>query len=429
MYHRKGWDRLVAELRRFEGVSAAAARTEMADRLLAQIKYFGNRADALPEWKSLASISNPDDLWREWESLPIIGKKDLQTRFAPDKIKALGITGEVSSTGGSTGEPTPYMHDAAMRDSTAAARLYVRMKLGWRPGMPIICVWGSQRDIGRLQATGKGVSGYMANMHLVHGYNLTDETVDQVLQLIATHRHVALYGFTSMLEFVARRVIERDERPPIGKVTAAWNGGEMLFENQIELFQDAFGIPLSNLYGGRELSVMAYGNARSDSLNIVRPFLYAEIVDDAGKMVEPGKTGRLVWTSTICRGTPFLRYDIGDVACYSAEDRDESGLVGIRELQGRIAGLLALPNGKTINCIYWNHLMKEYAEIEQFQVALRGKTVEIRLKGGGFTPDRETDFRQTLAHLLEEIPVEIRWLEQIPLTSQGKLVQVVREEN
>ncbi len=154
----------------------------MAKRLLAQIKYFGARADALPEWKECASIDDPDELWRVWESLPIIGKHELQTRFHPDKIKALGITGESSTTGGSTGEPTPYLHDAAMCNATTAARLYSQMKLGWRPGMPTICVWGSQRDIGKIQERAKGLSAYMANFHLLDGYNLTDETVQRFLE-------------------------------------------------------------------------------------------------------------------------------------------------------------------------------------------------------------------------------------------------------
>jgi phenylacetate-CoA ligase len=296
--------------------------------------------------------------------------------------------------------------------------------------MATICVWGSQRDIGKAQESGRGLSAYMANAHIVDGYSLTDETVDAVLALIRKHHHVAVYGFTSMLEFVARRVIERNQRPPSGSVRAAWNGGEMLFDNQKELFQDAFGTPLLNLYGGRELSAMAYQAAGTDFLKIVRPYLFAEIVDESGKMVEPGQTGRVVWTSTVCRGTPFLRYDIGDVGCYSSDLRDDSGLIGIRELQGRVAGLLTLPNGKTVNCIYWNHLIKEYPEVEQFQIVLRsGSSLEIRLKGSGFAKEREAELRKLLLDFLGEVPVEISWLDRIPLTSQGKLVQVIREDN
>ncbi len=185
-----------------------------------------------------------------------------------------------------------------------------------------------------------------------------------------------------------------------------------------------------NLYGGRGLSTMAYQDVKTGALKIVRPYLFVEIVDDSGKSVGPGRTGRLVFTSTVCGGTPFIRYDIGDLGCYSDENMDESGLRGIKELQGRVAGLLTLSNGKTINCIYWNHLLKEFAEIEQFQIAVRNqKPLEIRLKGAGFTQAREACLKDTLRNFLGDVAIQIRWLDRIPLTSQGKLVQVVREED
>jgi phenylacetate-CoA ligase len=244
------------------------------------------------------------------------------------------------------------------------------------------------------------------------------------------HESVAIYGFTSMLEFVARQVLQTGDLPPIGRVCTAWNGGEMLFETQSALFKKAFGVPILNYYGGRELSTMAYQPAAGASLNVVRPFMFLEIVDEEGKPVEPGKTGRLIWTSTICRGTPFLRYDIGDVGCYESSDSDESGIRGIKELQGRYAGLLRLPNGKTISCLFWNHFFKDFPEVEQFQVVLyEDREIHLRLKGSSFSHKRENDFRYILVNFIGEIPVKINWLPRIPLTAQGKLVQVVRERN
>ena len=55
-----------------------------------------------------------------------------------------------------------------------------------------------------------------------------------------------------LLEFVAQRVLETGRRIRPGVVRTAWNGGEMLFPQQCELFRQAFGVPLLNRYGGRE---------------------------------------------------------------------------------------------------------------------------------------------------------------------------------
>jgi len=164
-------------------------------------------------------------------------------------------------------------------------------------------------------------------------------------------------------------------------------------------------------------------------LRVLRPFVFLEIVDEQGNPVKPGMTGRLIWTSTVCRGTPFLRYDIGDVGCYDSSDYDESGISGIKELQGRYAGLLKLPNGKTISCLFWNHLFKDFPEIEQFQVViLEDSEIYLHLKGSPFSQQRESELRTVLAKFIGELRIRIRWLEKIPTTIQGKLVQVVREE-
>jgi phenylacetate-CoA ligase len=201
----------------------------------------------------------------------------------------------------------------------------------------------------------------------------------------------------------------------------------MLFDQQRELFRRVFGAPMLNAYGGRELSLLAFERFEGAPLSVLRPLVFVEIVGPNGQPASPGEPGRLICTSTVCRGTPFLRYEIGDVASYRAEDADESGLGSIGQLQGRIAGLLELPGGKTINCIFWNHLFKEYEEVQQFQVQIRGQAgITLLFKGRPFEPNREDSLRGRLRAFLGDIPVRIDWLPALPLTAQGKLLQVVR---
>ena len=424
----KGLNRSWKDLDRHDTMRPDEARADLSGRLLRQIRYFGSLQNALPEWKAAARIEDPVELWRIWPSLPILKKDDLRERFHPSSIqKLVGPGGQVSSTGGSTGEPTPYLHDAAMLRATTASRIYSRLRMGWRPGMPTICVWGSERDIGRHRTRRNRISAALRRDFLVDGYALNGGTVDAVLAAMRPHRAVALFGFTSMLEFVAREMARRGDGPTRGVVHALWNGGEMLFDEQRELFREVFGTPMLNAYGGRELSLMAFERVEGGPLSVMRPLIFIEIVDKDGRPVAPGESGRVICTSTVCRGTPFLRYEIGDMATYRAEDADESGIRAIGRLEGRVAGLLELPGGKTINCIFWNHLFKEYAEVHQFQVQIRGDAgITLLFKGQPFTSDREDSLRGQLRAFLGEIPVRIDWLPSLPLTAQGKLAQVVK---
>jgi phenylacetate-CoA ligase len=417
------------ELEQFSALDSGSARENLSVRLLAQIRYFGTRPDALPEWREAARIRDPSELWRIWGELPILTKDDLRSRFSPSEMQIrCNVEGIMSSTGGSTGEPTSFIHNAQMRRVADAVRLFCWHRIGWRPGVPIIRIWGSERDIGRSQRLKNRIYRRIWNGHLVDGYRLDGGTVDRVLEHVRGHRSVVIYGFTSMLEFVAREILERGEKVPPGRVRTAWNGGEMLLDSQSHVFQKAFGVPILNLYGGRELSTMAFQPRPASSLTVLRPFSLVEIVDDQGRPVPPGEMGRLIWTSTVCRGTPFLRYDIGDLGAACAEDQDESGVCRLTSLHGRHAGLLTLPDGKTISALVWNHLFKEFPEVAQFQVVLKAAgDIDLRLKGRRFSSERDMQLRGTLLNFLGPVRVGVNWMDSIPLTPQGKLLQVVRE--
>lgn len=418
------------ELDDFPKLRPDEQKRQLAARLLEQVRYFASRADALPEWREAAKIPDADELWRFWPSLSVMSRETIRKQFEPQQMKVrFGLGAKPDSTGGSTGEPTRFLHDLEMTRAKTAANYYARLRMGWKPGMATIIVWGSERDIGKRTDWRTRLFREFRRSYFVDGYNLTSQTADRVLSLIRREQPVAMYGFSSMLEYVARQVEKTRSPLSPGSVKTAWNGGEMLFAEQSEVFRSVFGVPILNCYGGRELGTMACQFQPDMSLRVFRPWLFVEIVDHNGKPVGPGESGRMLWTSTICRGTPFLRYDIGDLATYDNAGQDESGIHEIRELHGRVASLFHLPNGRVISNLFWNHLFKEFSEVEQFQIVVRsGGRLRILLRGNGFAPTHEEQCRGALEGFLGDIPKELLWVKRIPTTAQGKLVQVIREE-
>jgi phenylacetate-CoA ligase len=419
-----------AELDEFPRLRPDEQRRQLGKRLLAQLRYFASREDALPEWVEAAKVQSPEELWKVWPTLPIVSKGTLRERFEPAEMKRrFGLEGLLDASGGSTGEPTRFLHDREMLRARSAASYYTRLRMGWRPGMATIIVWGSDRDIGKSTPWRTRFYLDLCRDYTVDGYRLTPETTQRVLGLLRRHQPVAICGFTSMLEYVAREVLETRTSVEPGSVKTAWNGGEMLFREQSDVFSSAFGVAILNRYGGRELGAMACQFQADMPLSVLRPWLFAEIVDDDGKPAGPGELGHLLWTSTICRGTPFLRYDVGDLGTYEPAGATESGIHEILELHGRVGSLLRLPSGRVINNLFWNHLFKGMPEVEEFQIIDRGTSgLRILLKGKGFSPSREADCRNVLNRLLGEAPREVLWVCAIPRTSRGKLIQVIGEK-
>jgi phenylacetate-coenzyme A ligase PaaK-like adenylate-forming protein len=415
--------------REFARLDPAARRLRLAGLLFDQVRYFGSRPDALPEWRDAARLTSAEELWRSWHRLPIMTKETLRLGFEPVAIRdRLHIKGVVSASGGSTGEPTRFLHDRRMIRASAAAELYSRLGMGWTPDMPIVAVWGAERDIGRQVALRTRVTHRVLGVHIIDGYQMTADVADRCVDLITRLRPVALYGFTSMVEHIARELLRRGIIPPPGSVRTVWNGGEMLNPEQARLVRQAFGVPFLNLYGGREVGTMACQFAAGEPLEVLRPWVFIEVVDDSGNPVQPGQSGRLLVTSTACRGTPFLRYEVGDLGSYRAEDADESGIHHLSGLTGRIGSVIDLPDGRQVNMLLWNHFFKEFPEVHQFQVRIRdARGLRILLRGTTLSPDRQADLERRLRDFLRSVPVELVWVDRIPLTGQGKLIQVVRE--
>ena len=418
-----------APLDQFLTATPEVQRVEMARRLYDQIQYFGKREDALPEWKEAARIPAPEELWRVWHTLPVVTKKMLQSRFPPDEMaQRFGLKGRVDATGGSTGEPVRFFHDTQTLLAAISLNIWTRRQMGWQPGMATLIIWGSERDIGKQISRRVRLSNWILRDYLLDGYALRRETAERLVAMLRRHRPTAIYGFTSMLEFMARQVLDAGLHVPPGAVRTAWNGGEMLFREQSELFRRAFGVPILNRYGGRELSVMACQFADGQPLRVLRPWQFVEIADDTGKPAAPGETGRLLWTSTLGRGTPFLRYEIEDLGSADAMCQDESGIFALSRLEGRVAGMVRLPDGRVINNVFWNHAFKEFREVRQFQVRVRRDgTFHILYCGPEMTADRELMVLSSLRHLLGTVPVTLEQTAQIPPSPSGKLLHVVKE--
>jgi phenylacetate-CoA ligase len=265
----------------------------------------------------------------------------------------------------------------------------------------------------------------LKNTELVDGFAFDETTVERARMFLDANDQVSIYGYSSLLEQLADAFRNQGLSVPAGKVQAVWNGAEAVTAEQSEAFHAVFGREIQNQYGGREFGALAYQTSDSDGLNLLRPNVFAEIVDDAGQPCVPGEIGRIVLTTLIGKGTPFLRYENGDLGTYAANGVDESGIFKLSSLEGRLSGMVRLNGGRVVHNAFWGMLIKEFAGVDQFQVRqARDRSIAILLKGERISPVDEQRLRMLLENTLKETPLTISWVDKIPLTREGKLIQV-----
>src|SRR5262249_24567435 len=73
-----------------------------------------------------------------------------------------------------------------------------------------------------------------------------------------------------------------------------------------------FGCPVIDMYALNEAGPVAY--SRDAGHEVLPHDLYVEIVDDAGRPVEPGQRGEVVVTGGVNPNLPLVRYRTGDFA-------------------------------------------------------------------------------------------------------------------
>lgn len=391
-------------------------------RLERLIAGFGQRgfcdAPALRRFSVAAGVAG-----LRW--LPVMTKRDLR-RLWPQLNNVLLARPDVYSysTGGSTGEPVKFLRSQLQDRLAGGAEYAMHQILGWRPGMARLCLWGSERDIDRAEHESRGLRGWLQDTTIFGAFAPGEAEYQQFAEAVWERPGCAVYGFTSLLVECARVMLERGWELGPGHVAAAWVGAESLADAQREVFREAFGVPLRDHYGSRECSSVAAECAQG--CRHINPRYIVEVADpETHEALPAGETGSLLVTDLFNDVTPLIRYEIGDIGAIEWRDCD-CGRRGpcLTELAGRVAALFTLPSGKKVSALFFNHLLKEYPVVHQFQVLRTGADqFDLRYRGGELEAQTRQRLTEVVSRLLEGARVTLTKVDELDRGPSGKLIQ------
>lgn len=367
-----------------------------------------------------------------WEEIPPLRKADLiplkpamTPGFEPKEL----YTGKTS---GSSGVPLRFAKDRMSHAMTWALILDRYRWYGLEYGKHLqarffgIPLEGWGRHLERIKDR-------IAHRRRFVVYDLSSEALDRFAESFARHPFRYAYGYTNSLvrmgrHMKARGQVLKDVCPSLEFVITT---SEVLTPSDRQLLREGFGVPVINEYGACELEMIAFehpdGTWRMSDEN-----LYLEVVDDEGRPVPDGTSGRLLLTSLTNRVVPFIRYEVGDLAVIHRELA--TGRTRLLELQGRLNDEAVLPSGKVVPGLTLYYTTKVIMEtidgFQEYQIRqTRPDRFELDIVMNHDPNERERgEMEGAMRQYLEPgIQVKVNRVARIDRTGAGKFKHFVAE--
>jgi phenylacetate-CoA ligase len=371
-----------------------------------------------------ADVKAPEDLVR----LPVLTKADLRAHAR--ELIAESHVGRLypSGTGGSTGEPVRFYYDHRIYELRMAAAMRSDGWAGARLGDRELHLWGAPILEGPLGRVKRTLYEAVLRKKLISAFDMSEQRLDRLLDDIACHRPAVIVGYTSSLAHVARYALEtgRELPAPRGVVTTA----ERLFQHQREAIERAFGAPVFDRYGCREMMLLASECERHEGKHINMENVHIELLRD-GRHAPPGEAGEVVVTDLLCRSMPLIRYKNQDVAVLAeAPCSCGRGLPMLASVEGRVLDMIVGPDGQLLAGEFFPQFIKEHPTVARFQVhQRRDRALTIKLMpGDGFQEETARAIERAVRQKLgERAQIRVEIVDHIPLTAGGKYRFTVSE--
>ena len=165
---------------------------------------------------------------------------------------------------------------------------------------------------------------------------------------IAHRRPDVVHAYPSILSAIADEIVRAGTRDlGLRMVTC---GGETLDPPGRRKLEDAFRVPIADLYGAHEFNLVAWQCPAGHGFHVCDDNVVVEILGEDGAPVPVGATGEVVVTGLHGYTMPFVRYRLGDLAV-RGPDTCPCGAPWstLSAIQGRTGDILRLPGGRRVH--------------------------------------------------------------------------------
>lgn len=364
----------------------------------------------------------------EFSEFPIINKNDLKEHlewFLSDKyVKEQLYT---MSTSGSTGTPFVCYQDEYKKRRVNAEIIYYSEKAGYQLGnnLSYIRTVVKQNQKSKLQQ-------FLQNQTLIQCGKLDDSGIEKMISQIARvskKEPVTLLAYastyTAIKDYANRENVDR-----IGNcnVKGIISGSEMLYDSTRDAMKKLFDAEVVSRYSNEENGVLGQDEGKNNVFTINEADYLVEIVDEDGKVVPEGVTGRIVITDLYNYAMPLIRYDTGDMGAVAILDINGRTKRVITNFSGRKVDVIYDTNGHLLSPHVITNQMWSYPNIRQFQFIQKNqREYLIKLNASIDIQGKQALIDGIQQFLGKEACIEIEEVDEIPVLASGKRRYIVNE--
>lgn len=320
------------------------------------------------------------------------------------------------TTGGSTGEPVRFAQSSEYIERGNGRGMRSLMWGGWSLTGRTAVVWGGPNEMRLSHGIRGWLKAVVTNRRVYDAFRTGEREYARWLADWRRWRPQYVIGYASALDGAATYLLDRGRT--LTGVSTVFSTAEKLFPQQRARIERAFGAPVRDQYGSREvLSVAA--ECTHGALHAYLDSAYLELV-----ATPDGEA--VVLTQLDNPAMPLIRYANGDLAKWSTSSAPcACGLhyPVLAEVTGRTSDLFRLPSGKIVHGEFFTHVMYDVQDVAAFQFyqAPDGAiTLFVVPRRAARVDQVERDLRSALDKLRLGTRVELSVVDDIPRRGQGK---------
>ncbi|MBN1420389.1 MAG: phenylacetate--CoA ligase family protein [Planctomycetes bacterium] len=408
------------ELEAEERLDPEAYRAVQLRKLKAILRYAHENVPFYRERYDRAGVV-VDDIRRleDLAGIPVLTRGDIRDRGPELVAQSCPASDRFENhTGGSTGTPMTFWQDRATLNFGLAADRYVDAIWGLRLGDKTAILWGADRDIEDLPWKER-LMMRIRRQTILNSFAMDDRRMEAYASFLRSWRPVYIRGYASSLDLFAA-FLERRGGAGIAP-RAIRSSAETLGDEKRTRIEGAFGCPVMNFYGSREVNSIAAECREHRSLHVLGTNRLIEIEPLGG---DAGGVGRLLVTDMVNRAMPFIRYRnddvgiLGDGLCACGRS-----LPVLSKVVGRVSDFIVSPDGRYVHGEYFTHLFYGAEAVESFQVYQRSdRSIEIRIvkRSGAAEIPTAAMIGKVREKMGSALPIDIRFVDRIEPTPSGK---------